>query len=237
MGNDVSRGNVLIVDRTTVKVQRKLGEGGFANIFIATEISSGASVVLKRMRVSAEDTDGVKLARNEIRVLESLPPHPNIIGFIAAAEHAVSPPGSHERYVDFDIVMEYCSAGSLHDEVMGFWRRGERMPEARLLRRFRDSASAISHLHSQQPPVCHRDIKPENFLLSNVGSLNDGSFSVSASSVSGMDDPKGARFVVRLADFGSCVIGSTALGSEVAIGLEEALLGTYTPKVSLCIVT
>lgn len=181
MGNDVSK-RALTVDGSTIRIQRLLGEGGFAQVFLASLVDDGGrDVVLKRMRVSVDgeprgremhlvsgdsrsracvDADGARLARREIEVLERLPPHPNIVSFVAASEREMHGAAGSERYFEFALVIEFCSGGSLFDEAAGFLRRKEPYPEARLLRRFRDAALAIAHLHSQDPPICHRDIKP-----------------------------------------------------------------------------
>lgn len=64
MGNDVSKGRVLTVDGTSIKVQKLLGEGGFAQVFLATLLDDGGGrdVVLKRMRVSV-DGESAPVAR------------------------------------------------------------------------------------------------------------------------------------------------------------------------------
>ena len=90
-------------------------------------------------------------------MLERLPPCPHIVKLIAASEHEIT---TNEKYLDFALVLEFCSGGSLLEEAAGFLKRGEILPEARLLRRFRDAALAVAHLHAQSPPICHRDIKP-----------------------------------------------------------------------------
>ena len=160
MGNDLSKGKVLTVDTSTIKIKRLLGEGGFAHVYLATLLDVGSVVVLKRMRISTDDVDGINLARQEIRVLKGLPRHEHVVSFIAAQELEVNFSTGPEKYVNFDILMENCSGGSVYDEVVGFSKRGEHFPEARLLRRFREAALAVAHLHSQPIPICHRDIKP-----------------------------------------------------------------------------
>lgn len=195
------------------------------------------------------DVDGAKLARREIEVLENLPPHPNVVSFLAASEREVQNPGGSERFLEFALVLEYCSGGSLFDEAAGFKRRGEPYPEARLLRRFRDAALAVAHLHSQEPPICHRDIKPgartavnvccaaallppehgpaANFLLMPANPAGGGSAlaGYAAGSVSGLEDKDGSLFVVRLADFGSSTVGYTSLDGAASVGLVEAIIG------------
>jgi serine/threonine protein kinase len=240
MGNTAAKGTVVHVGHRTAKIKRLLGQGGFATIFLATECTSGEQVVLKRSRVSVDDNDGILLAKREIEIFERLPPHPHIVRFLASQQHE-EVVGS-DAYFDFDVMMEYCSGGSVLDEVAAFYKRGESFPEARILRRFRDALLAVAHLHACSPPICHRDLKLgehfvpltllllrvcipysngsyciENLLLAELATQRPG---LMAGDLSGSADPTGALFCCKLADFGSSSFGFTTLATESSVGLE-----------------
>jgi AP2-associated kinase len=62
------------------------------------------------------------------------------------------------------ILMELCDGGTLIDLLNKY---SGKMNESQILFILNDICSAISHMHSQAPPISHRDIKVENILLHN----------------------------------------------------------------------
>ena len=91
--------------------------------------------------------------------------HPNIVGYYShfvvssALRYASSSPGA--RTYQVCILMEYASAGDLHDEVKRF--PGQRMPEAAAQYYAHHMASGLRYLHSKY--VLHDDLHIGNVLL------------------------------------------------------------------------
>jgi serine/threonine-protein kinase len=130
------------------RLERELGKGGMATVFLARETSSSREVALKVLNPALAKTVGSDRFKREIRVASRLD-HANILKVLDSGE------------VD-DLVwftMPYVRGESLHD-LLG---RGEAIPLPRALAITRAVGSALAHAHEQG--VVHRDIKPDNILL------------------------------------------------------------------------
>ncbi len=139
-------------------INRQLGGGGSAHVFLATEVALDRLVVIKVL--PAELTDGVDGARfhREILIAARLQ-HPHLVPLLTAGEpdeHAEPVPGALRWYS-----MPYVEGKSLRDYLV---KRGA-LPLPDALRLLRELASALAYAHAKG--VIHRDIKPENVLLSD----------------------------------------------------------------------
>ena len=130
----------------------KLGEGAFANVYLAT---SGSQQCVAK--VINTQRDGVReIAQKEVRMLTRLK-HPNIVRLM---DTMTSP----RRIV---MVLELCSGGHLLGLVRG---RGERpLSERQAFTVFRSVCAAVAYMHAQSPPIAHRDLKLENILRTERG--------------------------------------------------------------------
>src|SRR5690606_5865896 len=63
------------------------------------------------------------------------------------------------------LVMDYVPGSDLRHMMMEAKRKHTFLPEKEVLAWAEQIASALTHLHSQQPPIVHRDIKPSNLKL------------------------------------------------------------------------
>jgi serine/threonine-protein kinase len=137
-------------------INRELGGGGSARVFLATEVALDRSVVLKVL--PSELTDGVDGARfhREILIAARMQ-HPHLVPLLSAGEPELPDagsnlPGSPLRFVDGQSLRELLT------------KRGA-LPLADAVRLMREVASALAYAHARG--VVHRDIKPENVLLSD----------------------------------------------------------------------
>lgn len=82
MGNEQSAPPAtVIVGSRRLAIKKKLGEGGFAAVFLA-EDAHGSQFVLKRMVVRRENAPALAVARRELAALRQLGQHPNIAALL-----------------------------------------------------------------------------------------------------------------------------------------------------------
>lgn len=136
-------------------LDRELGGGGMAYVFVADDRALGRRVVVKVLR--PELAEGLSAARfkREIQVAARLQ-HPHIVPLLAAGEFA-----SGVLYYS----MPYVEGESLRTRL----DRAGGLPVTEVVAILRDVASALSYAHRQR--VVHRDIKPENVLLADGGAV------------------------------------------------------------------
>lgn len=167
MSTDLPSANAVLRERLQQAlgeryvINRELGGGGSARVFLATEVALDRSVVLKVL--PSELTDGVDGARfhREILIAARMQ-HPHLVPLLSAGEPE-SPdagsklPGSPLRWY----AMPFVDGQSLRELLT---KRGA-LPLADAVRLMREVASALAYAHARG--VVHRDIKPENVLLSD----------------------------------------------------------------------
>src|SRR5204862_339061 len=130
-------------------VEREIGAGGMARVFLAVEQHPHRRVAIK---VLDPEVSTRLLRERFIREvdLSSKLSHPHIVPIFSAGE------------VDglFYYVMPYVEGESLRHRLV----RERKLPLAAALHITRDVADALAFAHAQG--IIHRDIKPENILLS-----------------------------------------------------------------------
>src|SRR6184192_950890 len=130
-------------------IDRELGHGGTATVYLAQDLKHGRSVAVKVLRPELAAALGAERFLREIEIAARLT-HPHIL-----ALHDSGAAGGLLYYV-----MPYLEGESLRDRL----NRERQLPIEEAVRIAREVATALSHAHSHG--VVHRDIKPENILLS-----------------------------------------------------------------------
>ena len=134
------------------RMERELGGGGMARVFVAEELALARRVVVKVLSAElSHDLSAERFAR-EVKVLARLQ-HPNIVPVLTTGTVGEIP----------YYTMPFIEGESLRDRL-GALRMGERMPMAQAIDVLRDVARALAYAHSVG--IVHRDIKPANVLLS-----------------------------------------------------------------------
>ena len=142
------------------RLERILGHGGQADVYLATRLSDNQPVVIKQLNIdSVKAWKEYELFHREADVLSRL----NVSGvakFYAAIECLEdTPPCSY-------IVQEYIEGESLASLL----KAGHRFQTTEVYDIILQMLKILKQLHMQDPPVIHRDIKPSNIMLSSNGS-------------------------------------------------------------------
>ncbi|EFH81960.1 serine/threonine-protein kinase [Ktedonobacter racemifer] len=127
------------------RVQRRLGRGGFAEVYLGEHIYLKTEAAIKLLNTVQQDTQQFV---QEARLLASLR-HPHIV---AIREFDLY----HDRPF---LVMEYIPHGTLRQR----FPHGSRLPIETILTCIQQMAKALDYLHRRG--LAHGDVKPENMLL------------------------------------------------------------------------
>ena len=154
--------------RRTFAVGKKLGEGGYSTIWRVHEWQPDGSewqCAVKRIILDRKDEEQVALVEHEIKVMRSLPPHPNVLELIGTCSRKRGASGTQDETF---LLLELCRGGSLAERLLARSEEGAAFSVGECGRAFYDMASALAHLHAQPQPLAHRDVKPENFIFSEA---------------------------------------------------------------------
>ena len=135
-------------------VERPLGEGGMAVVFLARDLRHERAVAVKVLRPDISAEIGAERFLREIKMAASLT-HPHIL--------PVFDSGSADGLLFY--VMPNMEGNSLRDRL----EKERQLSVEDALRITAEVASALDYSHRQH--VIHRDIKPENILLHEGAAL------------------------------------------------------------------
>jgi eukaryotic-like serine/threonine-protein kinase len=129
-------------------IERKLGEGGMAEVYLARDVKHQRNVALKVLRPELAAVLGAQRFLAEIRTTANLQ-HPHILSLYDS--------GEADGLLYY--VMPYVAGESLRSRL----DREKQLGVDEAVRIAREVADALDYAHRQN--VVHRDIKPENILL------------------------------------------------------------------------
>jgi eukaryotic-like serine/threonine-protein kinase len=144
-------------------VERLLGVGGMARVYLATERHPHRRVAIKVMDPELSSRLSRERFVREVAVSSRLS-HPHIVPVFAADECPFDAEGSGGGGLCY-YVMPYVEGESLRQRLL----RETRLPLDDALHIAGDVADALNYAHGQG--VVHRDVKPENILLSGGHAL------------------------------------------------------------------
>jgi eukaryotic-like serine/threonine-protein kinase len=134
--------------RDRYALERELGRGGMATVYLAQDLKHGRLVALKVLHPELAATLGPERFLREIHTAARLQ-HPHILPLFDSGESAGQ----------LWYAMPFVAGESLRDRL----RREVQLPIADALRITGEVAMALDCAHRHG--VIHRDIKPENILL------------------------------------------------------------------------
>jgi TolB-like protein/tetratricopeptide (TPR) repeat protein/tRNA A-37 threonylcarbamoyl transferase component Bud32 len=129
-------------------IERELGQGGMATVYLARDRKLGRAVALKVLRPELAAALGTERFLREIEIAAKLA-HPHIL--------ALHDCGESDGFLYY--TMPFVEGESLRDRLL----REKQLPLEDALQITRDVADALSYAHSHG--LVHRDIKPENILF------------------------------------------------------------------------
>ncbi|HLQ22621.1 MAG TPA: protein kinase [Gemmatimonadales bacterium] len=135
-------------------IERELGRGGMATVFLARDLRHERPVALKVLHPELAATLGPERFLREIRLAARLQ-HPHILTVLDSGDAAGQ----------LWFTMPYVEGETLRDRL----RREGQLPLDDALRIARETADALDYAH--QRGVVHRDVKPENILLAGRHAL------------------------------------------------------------------
>src|SRR5690242_6149306 len=130
------------------RVQRELGQGGMATVYLAQDLKHDRPVAIKVLKPELAAVIGAGRFLREIKTIATLQ-HPHILGLIDSGEV------NGTAYY----VMPFVEGESLRDRLV----REKQLPIGDALRIATEVAGALDYAHRHG--VIHRDIKPENILI------------------------------------------------------------------------
>ena len=136
------------------RVERELGRGGMATVYLAHDLRHDRRVALKVLHPELAHALGPERFQREIRLAARLQ-HPHIL--------TVHDSGEADGLLYY--VMPFVDGESLRDRL----RREKQLPVDEAIRIACEVAAALHHAHAQG--IIHRDIKPENILLAGGHTL------------------------------------------------------------------
>jgi tetratricopeptide (TPR) repeat protein len=143
------------------RVLRRLGWGGFGEVYLAKDELLGRQVAIKLLR--DRDPERQVGLVDEMQSLDQLH-HPAVVTF-------------YHHFVDEQLlflVMEYCAGGSLRSAM-----RQQRAPLQTIMQWGKELAGTLDFVHRQG--IVHHDIKPDNILFTSEAVLKIGDFGVANS--------------------------------------------------------
>jgi serine/threonine-protein kinase len=175
------------------RIERRIGTGGMADVFLARDESLGRRVAIKILAERyAQDEAFVERFRREATSAAGLS-HPNIVSVYDRGQ------ASGTSY----IAMEYLNGPTLKDEITS----RAPLPEAEVVNWAVQALDALEFAHRQG--VVHRDIKPHNMILTDEGRLKVTDFGIAR-----------AANVAQMTEVGSIVGTAQYLSPEQARGLD-----------------
>jgi serine/threonine protein kinase len=144
----VGRLTAALADR--YRIERELGQGGMATVYLAQDLKHDRKVALKVLKPELAAVLGAERFVVEIKTTASLQ-HPHILPLFDS--------GTAEGFLFY--VMPFIEGETLRDKL----NRETQLGVDEAVRIAREVADALDYAHGKG--VIHRDIKPENILIQN----------------------------------------------------------------------
>ena len=145
-------------------IERELGAGGMATVYLARDLKHGRLVALKVLHPDLSSSLGAERFMREIRTAARLQ-HPHILSVFDSGDSAGQ----------LWFTMPFVEGESLRELLT----REVQLSQPEAIRIASEAARGLAYAHAQG--VVHRDIKPENLLLTRDGSTLVADFGIARS--------------------------------------------------------
>ncbi|MGE0442651.1 MAG: protein kinase [Gemmatimonadales bacterium] len=177
------------------RIERELGRGGMAIVYLAQDLRHDRKVALKVLRPELAAAIGAERFLAEIRTTAALQ-HPHILPLFDS--------GAADGFLFY--VMPFVQGETVRDRL----QREKQLPVGEAVRIATEVAAALDYAHRHG--VIHRDIKPENILLHDGSALvADFGIALAASTADG----------VRMTETGMSLGTPSYMSPEQAAGERE----------------
>ena len=136
------------------QLERELGQGGMATVYLAQDLKHDRKVAVKVLRPELAAVIGAERFLSEIKTTANLQ-HPHILPLFDR--------GEADGFLFY--VMPFVEGETVRDRMT----REKQLPVADAVRITTEVAAALDYAHRHN--VIHRDIKPENILLHDGSAL------------------------------------------------------------------
>ncbi len=135
------------------RIERQLGKGGMATVYLARHQSLDRDVAIKMLHVAYKDDDTfIERFRREAQIVGKLE-HPNIVPIYDFADAGLHP----------YLVMKYIEGETLKQ----YLRHNKDITLNEVMQIMTAVADALDYAHKRG--ILHRDVKPSNIMISNDG--------------------------------------------------------------------
>jgi eukaryotic-like serine/threonine-protein kinase len=190
--------------RDRYALERELGRGGMATVYLAQDRRHERSVALKVLRPDLAAVLGAERFLREIHIAARLQ-HPHILTLIDSGE-LPGPPGAGHGTLFY--VMPYVDGETLRQRL----QREGRLPVGDTVRLLQGVLDALAYAH--RCGIVHRDIKPENIMLTGRHALVMD-FGVAKAATAAADAPTAAG--------GTLTTLGLAIGTPTYMSPEQAV--------------
>lgn len=144
-----------------IKLEKKIGQGGFAEVFIVSDVNTGKKFALKQFQC-LDDEQYNKFAQTELKILQNFKgKSPHIIELLDTDNFQFAllplyPLGSIQSIID----KQRNSMG-----LQPFIPIPGQFSKKDILQLAQDICEGLLVFHQNDPPIAHRDVSPGNVLL------------------------------------------------------------------------
>jgi len=143
--------NNWIIKSSSIKILRKIGEGGSSDIFLG--LYKGTEIAEKRLHLINTKKNITEFKREVASFV--LLQHPYLLLFL----------GVIAEPKQLSIITEYCRGGNLHELL---FKKKSIYLSWKIRKKFLlQIAIGMNFLHTNNPPIIHRDLKSLNIFLTN----------------------------------------------------------------------
>jgi len=137
-----------------------LGQGSYGKVYKVRNKSTGEECVMKIINTKKIDQ---AMFQNKVTDMEKINTlsSPYLVKYITSY--------IREEKLQYAIIMEYCSGGSLEEIIEKYKKKRENIPEDTVLKFMKQILLGLMALHKNK--ILHKNLKPETILVDSEGNL------------------------------------------------------------------